>query len=152
NNRDGAPRHSGMSHFGLSVSDLDQSIAFYRDVLGAVVLREPWNGDSPSFSGRMALVRVGSFGIDLYQHASNTGERFEPARTGLDHFAFVASTLDELEAWASWLDERAVARSPIRDAAGIGSIFDFTDPDGIQIEFFFVDQERLRSSSLLSNH
>lgn len=57
------------------------------------------------------------------------------------NLAFAADSSDELAAWARWLDHRQVARSPIRDVYDIGSMFDFADPDGIQIEFFFLDQE-----------
>jgi glyoxylase I family protein len=75
----------------------------------------------------------------LYQHAGNKGEAFEPARTGLDHLAFLES-FDDLEAWARWLDALEVPRSEIRHAGSGATLFDFTDPDEIQIEFIFVDQ------------
>jgi glyoxylase I family protein len=66
---------------------LDRSIAWYCDVLGAVVAREPFPGDRASFSGRMAVLLVGPLILDLYEHAANGGERFDPAGTGLDHLA-----------------------------------------------------------------
>src|SRR5205823_14343274 len=116
------------------------------DVLGAVLVGPPYEGESPSFFGRMALVRLGSAVFDLYEHDGNEGEHFRPARTGLDHLAFVAESTDDLEAWARWLDVHGVAHSEIRDAGGVGEIFDFADPDGIQIEFIFVDRELLRRS------
>jgi len=144
------PRSQGISHLGLTVSDLDRSLAFYRDVLGAVVLRAPGDGDNPSFSGRMALVMIGSLGVDLFEHAASSGGRFNPAQTGLDHFALIASSVDDLEAWARWLDKHGVVCSPIRDSSGVGAQFDFADPDGIQIEFSFLDQEKLRASGMLS--
>ena len=137
------PRASGMSHLGLSVGDLDRSIEFYRDVLGAVLVRGPDSGNSPSFAGRMALVMIGSLAIDLYQHAANSGDSFDPTNVGLDHFALAAASYDGLEAWAEWLDAHHVPRSPIRDGATVGSMFDFTDPDGIQIEMFFFDPDKL---------
>ena len=90
---------------------------FYRDLVGADLLVGPHNGTSPSFVGRMAILTLGGCIFDLYEHARNEGERFDPARTGLDHFALTATTLDELQAWAAWLDTRGVARSPIREAA-----------------------------------
>jgi len=135
-----------MSHFGLSVTDLDRSVAFYCDVLGARLVRPPYAGESPSFFGRMALVMVGSTALDLYQHADNTGDRFEPARTGLDHFALVADSFEVLEAWQRWLEDHGVHKSEIRPAGGAGAMFDFVDPDGVQIEFLFLDQDKLRRS------
>lgn|SRR5262245_15962300 len=144
------PPLAGVSHLGFSVTDIDRSIAFYCDVLGGTLVRAPYDGESPSFSGRMALVMLGSNGLDLYEHAGNDGERFEPARTGLDHLALVAESFDALQEWADWLDAQEIPRSEIRDP-GVGAMFDFVDPDGIQIEFFFTDQARLRQSALYSS-
>jgi catechol 2,3-dioxygenase-like lactoylglutathione lyase family enzyme len=75
------PLVSGISHLGLSVTDLDRSIAFYRDVLGAVLVRAPYDGDNPSFSGHLALIKLGPLGIDLYQHAATRDESFDPAQS-----------------------------------------------------------------------
>jgi glyoxylase I family protein len=75
------------------------------------------------------------------------GERFEPARTGLDHLARVAESFETLEAWADWLDAHEVPRSEIRDP-GVGAMFDFVDSDGIQIEFFYTDQATVQQSAL----
>jgi glyoxylase I family protein len=57
-----------MSHLGLSVTDLDRSVEFYCDVLGGLMVRPPFAGTSPSFSGRMAIVLLGSMALDLYEH------------------------------------------------------------------------------------
>ena len=54
----GRPATSGVSHLGLSVTDLDRSVAFYGDVLGAVIVRSPFPGTSASFSGRMAILAL----------------------------------------------------------------------------------------------
>jgi glyoxylase I family protein len=98
----------------------------------------------------MALVNLGRLSLDLYQHAGNIEERFDPCRTGLDHLALVAESSEDLEAWAGWLDLQRVPRSEIRGAGDVGAMFDFVDPDGIQIEFFFLDQDKLRRSTIYS--
>jgi glyoxylase I family protein len=82
----------------------------------------------------MALVQLGAHGVDLFQHDGNGGERFEPGRTGLDHLGLAVDSYDDLQAWAEWLDAHDVPRSDIRDL-GTAAIFDFADPDGIQLEF-----------------
>jgi hypothetical protein len=101
-------------------------------------------GYSPSFSGRMAIVALGALGIDLIEHATNGGESFRPARAGLDHLSFPAGSLAELQSWASWLDACGVSHSGVRDVADIGGMLNFVDPDGIQLEFIFVDLEKLQ--------
>jgi glyoxylase I family protein len=144
------PQQVGVSHLGISVADLDRTVTFYCDVLGATLARPPYGGDSASFSGRMALVYLGKLAIDLYQHAGNSKERFDPARTGLDHLALVAQSFEDLEGWAGWLDHHRVPHSEIRASGDVGAMFDFVDPDGIQLEFFFLDQEKLRRSTVYS--
>ena len=134
------PRLAGLHHLGISVTNLERSMRFYRDVVAADLLVGPHDGTSPSFMGRMAILSLGGCIFDVYEHSHNEGERFDPVRTGLDHFALTATSLDELQAWATWLDTRGVARSAIREAAdGRAKIFDFVDPDGIQIEFIHLD-------------
>jgi glyoxylase I family protein len=143
----GRPQLVGVSHLGISVANIDRSLRFYCDVLGALLVRPPYSGDSRSFSGRIAVVGLGAHGLDLFEHAANSGERFEPARTGLDHIGLTAESNEELQAWASWLDARDVRRSPIREIENVGAMFDFVDPDGIQLEFIFVDLEKVARSA-----
>ena len=141
------PRPSGVDHVGLSVTDLDRSISFYRDELGALLVVPPFEGFR-GFSGRMAVVLLGLTIVDLYEHEANRGERFEPGRTGLDHLALAAESYEEVAAWARWLDSRGIPRSEIRDSDGFGALFDFVDPDCIQIEVSFLDREMLRQASI----
>ena len=81
----------------------------------------------------------GSMGIDLNEHATNSGEAFDPSRTGLDHLGFSVSSYDALVAWSAHLDNHGVAHSPIRNIAGVGEGLDFLDPDGIQLELWHKD-------------
>lgn len=137
------PQIAGAHHMGLSVRDLDRSIRFYRDVLGAAVIREPYRGNSPSFSGRMAIVSLGTLGLDLIEHAANDGELFGPDCTGLDRLSFPADSRTDLEQWANWLDELNVSHSGVKDVAEVGWMLNFSDPDGIALEIIYVDRERL---------
>ena len=144
------PRLAGLHHFGISVANLERSIRFYCDVLGAdlLVADTPEGEDQRRFPGRAAILTLGGHVFDLCEHADNAGERFDPVRTGLDHFALEAESLDGLREWASWLDTSGVARSEIRKVAGgIGTMFDFVDPDGIQLEFLFIDLGQLPSQA-----
>lgn len=146
------PHIQGAHHIGLSVSNVDRSGSFYCDVLGATLVRPPYAGDSPSFMGRMAIVSLGTTGVDVFEHSAHAGDRFDPTRTGLDHIGFTCDSIDELRRWAAWLDAQAVARSDIRSiVAGdteIGSMFDFSDPDGVQLEFLYLDRSSISQSAL----
>jgi len=142
------PRIAGMNHVGISVTNLERSIRFYCDVLGAAMVRQPYGGERAAFSGRMAILALGSHVLDLFEHSANHGERFEPARTGLDHIGLTANSSDELHAWAGWLESCDVACSPIREVENnMGALFDFADPDGIQWEFLFIDVTKLPPQS-----
>jgi glyoxylase I family protein len=140
------PVLAGIHHLALSVTDLDRAIVFYCEVLGATIVRPPFRSTRDSFSGRMAIVALGPLLLDLMQHDANKGAPFSPARSGLDHVGLRAASRNDLDSWAAWLDAHGVARSEIRDGGGVGWIFDFVDPDGIQLEFFFLDREILGAS------
>jgi len=113
---------------------------FYCDTVGADLLVGPNDGTSPSFFGRVAILSLGGRILDLCEHSHNEGERFDPARTGLDHLALEAESLEQLQEWATWLDSCGVGRSEIRHIADEhGAMFDFVDPDGIQIEFIHLN-------------
>jgi catechol 2,3-dioxygenase-like lactoylglutathione lyase family enzyme len=93
-----APSASGATvdlrpdHAGISVADLEASIAWYRDMLGFTVDRVV---DIPEDTGRVALVRHGEFLLELFSipgAAPLPDERRHPAtdlRThGVKHVAY----------------------------------------------------------------
>jgi glyoxylase I family protein len=139
------PRQPELDHLGLSVTDLVRSEKFYCDVLGADVVFPRHELDW----GVRTIVRLGRHFIDLNQLGRSDGSKFDAGRTGLDHLAFTADSREELENWARWLDANGVPRSSIRDVRAdaaqgsdapiAGGMFEFSDPDGIQLEFLFFD-------------
>jgi glyoxylase I family protein len=125
---------AGLSHVSISVSDLDASLAFYRDVLGLPVFVDTFEGFA--FEGREVMFRTGSLVFNLQEHAGRTrGDSFDATRVGLDHLAFAVRSLKDLEAWADRLDAVGVVRSEIKDI-GFGHMIELRDPDGIQLELF----------------
>ena len=106
----------------------------------------------------MAIVILGATGLDLFEHAGNAGQRFDPQCTGLDHLGFAAESVQDLESWASWLDACGVPHSGVRQiVAGDtgttvpephGAMFDFVDPDGIQLEFLFLDSRKIQEAGV----
>src|SRR4051795_6931022 len=89
-----APGGSRMSleiapgHIGLSVTDLDRSLAFYQDVLNLDVLQR---SEAP---GRFAFLGAGGrLFLTLWQQS---GAGYEPRHAGLHHLAFQVPTLEEV--------------------------------------------------------
>jgi catechol 2,3-dioxygenase-like lactoylglutathione lyase family enzyme len=97
----------GFNHIGLSVRDLDRSIAFYRDLLGLAVLTEPFPFEGPMFSqvmgvegaeGRMCVMCRGSLQLELFEFARpapvQKDSRYPVADHGLTHFGIDVEDID----------------------------------------------------------
>jgi catechol 2,3-dioxygenase-like lactoylglutathione lyase family enzyme len=124
------------------VTDLDASVGWYQKVFGLSLVAEiPHEGGV----GKLLSDEVQELGIVLHRHDTNSGERFQETRTGLDHVGFVLSHREDLEEWQSHLEEQGVERadaadrpltqSPIADE-WYGSVLVFRDPDNIQLELY----------------
>ncbi|MGW7382634.1 VOC family protein [Streptomyces sp. NPDC054794] len=123
-------------HIGLNVTDLDRSLAFYRDVLGFALLAEGKEDDR----------RYAYLGDDdgpvltLWQQARGS---YDSGSAGLHHLAFRADSIDQVTRYESALraagvdfaHEGVVAHS---EGAVSGGIF-FHDPDGTRLEVFVPD-------------
>jgi glyoxylase I family protein len=130
------PRLANVSHVELTVSDVDRSAAWYREVLGFDTVLVAT--DTPDFfEGRViSLLRSDlGLGIGLVQHRDGDHGRFSEFRVGLDHLAFGVESRADLEAWVEHFDRHGVAYSAINDMP-YASVLVFRDPDGIQLELF----------------
>lgn len=121
---------TGFHHMSLTVTDLDASAAWYRDVFGLQQVME-----EAHYGGR-ALVFIqpetGVF-LGLHAHGANDHASFDETRTGLDHVSFSVGSRDDLAEWEKILRDRGVPVSPISDQPW-GSVLVFRDPDNIQLE------------------
>jgi lactoylglutathione lyase len=118
-------------HIGLNVTDLDRSLAFYRDVLGFTPLAE-----GKEEGRRYAFLGDGeNLVLTLWQQA---GQPYAAERAGLHHLALEADTIEKVREYEEALRaygvdfayEGVVAH---REGAGSGGIF-FHDPDGTRLE------------------
>ena len=120
-------------HIGLSVTDLDRSIAFYQDVLTLDVLQR-----SDESGRRFAFLGAGGrLFLTLWQQ-SEAG--YASRHAGLHHLAFQVPTLDDVQAAEAKLRARGqVPRYdgvvPHREGAESAALF-FPDPDGIRLEIY----------------
>ena len=123
------PDFPPFSHYALTVSDLERSIAFYERLVGAPPLVV---GDESTY--RFAVWLEPKLALHQHQQAPDV-PGFSERRLGLDHVAFGCSDREELEGWKARLDELHIAHGEIVEAP-YGAGLAFRDPDGIQLEFF----------------
>jgi lactoylglutathione lyase len=143
----------GMFHTGLTVSDLDRSIAFYRDALGLELVTQ-WESSQPYLRTvvgfpdaelRIALLRVpgiegGVSGhhIELLEYRQPRGRRGDP-RTCHPGNVHVAFAVPDLEATYRELSARGVRfkSAPVAITHGRntgGKAVYLWDPDDITLE------------------
>ncbi|MFE9632918.1 VOC family protein [Streptomyces sp. NPDC006463] len=118
-------------HVGLNVTDLDRSLAFYRDALGFQVL-----GEGKEEERRFAFLgQDGELVLTLWQQAHGA---FAPASAGLHHLALSAGAIEEVRQYEERLRSLGVEFAyegvvAHREGAASGGIF-FHDPDGTRLE------------------
>ena len=110
-NADSKPRATvkRVNHTGVSVRDMDRSLAFYRDLLGLELIFDADVNDIPELSavvgmekaaGRVTFVRAGDTIIELWQWDHPEGRPlpgdYRPADKGVTHLALEVDDVDEL--------------------------------------------------------
>jgi glyoxylase I family protein len=123
---------AGGHHIALTVNDLDHSVKWYSDLLGMQVVFE---GDDDTVRFKVLAHPGSGWVLGLRQYVGKPGGRFDEFRTGLDHFAFEVSNLDDLRLWERELQQRGVNFTPMAETP-IGTVIVFRDPDNIQLEFW----------------
>ena len=140
-----------LHHTCYTVSDLDRSVAFYRDVLGCEVMAEQEKEGGylaaivgyPDAHVRMAHLRVpgAEHVIELFEYLAPVGTRadVEPRNVGASHLCFL---VDDLPALYEELREMGVdsfVSPPVEVDTGVnkgGYALYLRDPDGISVELF----------------
>ena len=132
---------SGLEHTALSVSDLERSIAFYRDVMGLELVRiiecppKMRLGDvagMPGCTARIAHLRSGSNMLELFEYQDPRGRNIpkgqKQADLGLIHLGFTST---DVRADYAKLKELGIKvfSEPIEFRPGVW-IFYFFGPDG----------------------
>lgn len=136
-----------INHFGLTVTDLDRSTAFYTAFGGEVIV------DTAHFEGRHMdralgvkgvdlMVRMISFKnvvVELLQYSAPPSEPYTSRNcdTGASHIAFQVADLDAIyQDLQSQGIEFYSEPNPIDDGAFRGGFWVYAkDPDGVSVEF-----------------
>lgn len=123
-----------LDHIVLRVRDLERSIAFYRDVLGCVVVK--WRDDL-----ELAHLRLGTSMLDLVAVSGSLGREGGAAPGGegrnVDHFCVRIEPFDEAALIAHLEGFGLVPQVPAEirfGAEGDGWSLYFFDPDGNRVE------------------
>jgi len=123
-------------HIGLNVTDLDRSVAFYRDVLGFGVIDE--GKEEEEEERRYAFLGDGNGPVlTLWQQARGS---YDTARAGLHHLAFEVDSIEQVREYEKALRAYGVAFAyegvvAHRESAASGGVF-FHDPDGTRLEIY----------------
>jgi catechol 2,3-dioxygenase-like lactoylglutathione lyase family enzyme len=133
-----------LGHIGLTVSDLDASIDFYRDVVGMnLTLRMRTGGEwfdeltrNHGAEIETAMLELGAVTLQLvaYQRGGTDAAAIAHNRPGSPHLSLEVDDVDSRHAAiAAKGDHHATA---IVDIAGFGArSFYVEDPDGVPVEF-----------------
>ena len=139
-----------VQHVGISVKDIDRSLAFYKDVFGVEpeFVTEGSGADVSTAVGvadavlTFAFLRIGPTILELLEYKAPRGRPYglENCDVGAVHVAFevpdIQSAYDQLV--AQGIEFNA---PPLRISEGplAGCAFAyFSDPDGVQLEIFQV--------------
>lgn len=120
------PTFAGIDHVALTVTDLDVSTRFYRDLLDFIPVLD--------FGYGRVLLHKSGFSLGLMCPPEGHGGPFSELNTGVDHVGLAAANREELVEWEARLQAAGVTYSPIQDNP-LSSSLNFKDPDGIALEF-----------------
>lgn len=122
----------GLNHIVLTVSDTEQSRAFYGDLLGFPITVMEEDPDKSFF--------FPCGGVQFFFFPSQRplpDDRFSEFRIGLDHLSFAAPSKEALHELADQLMAAGVDTKGVEQFAPTGNWYvAFRDPDNIQLEYW----------------
>jgi catechol 2,3-dioxygenase-like lactoylglutathione lyase family enzyme len=140
-----------VHHHGFTVSSIDESLKFYRDMLGLEVIRVSERSNLPSYDTilgydnvklTVALLRhpVNEFLLELFEYVNPPSTKRELSNyfIGSSHVAF---EVDDIDAQYQTLTDAGYGaiNPPVdieRDGKKVARALYALDPDGISVEIF----------------
>ena len=145
------PKLTAIHHVGLTVADLERSIAFYRDALGFAPAAGPWSHEGPALAEitgyppgvrvRQAFLVIPETDdvIELLEYTKG-GAPIDPANgnAGAAHFAVAVDDIDALHADLLRKGHRFVSPPTRTNKSHVmfGRAAYLIDPDGIRVELY----------------
>ncbi|MDP6831378.1 MAG: VOC family protein [Alphaproteobacteria bacterium] len=149
-----APTAKSFHHMAFEVTDIEKSIAFYRDVLGLKVTEHHQAGEVEAIPVELVFMRINENHHDLVL-AHNPAKKYRTATAadateGLPGFHHFAIEYNNREDWLTQLDRAKemgleIVRGPVvhspwhprgEGSWGENESFYILDPDGHRIELF----------------
>ena len=122
----------GLNHIVMTVSNPEQSRAFYGDLLDFEITIMKLDPDKSFW---FASGGVQFFFFPSRQPTPN--DRFSEFRIGLDHLSFAAPSMEALQQLAEKLISAGVDTKGVEQFAPTGNWYvAFRDPDNIQLEYW----------------
>jgi catechol 2,3-dioxygenase-like lactoylglutathione lyase family enzyme len=124
---------TGLHHITLISSDLERSIAFYRDVLGLGIVRDTPSDDDPGTRHVWFGALDGTPGmlVSFMEYPELTKGVVGVGST--HHFALIVDSAEEQVAWRDYLRAQGVDCTDVFDRGAFRSIY-LRDPDGHIVE------------------
>ena len=138
-------------HHGFTVSDVERSVAFYRDVFGLELVRVSERRSLPAYDRiighdnvalKVAILQhpVGDFILELVEYENPPGQKraLDNPFVGSSHLAFEVEDVDAVHTALLAAGYGAI-NPPVdveRDGAVVARAMYGLDPDGISIELF----------------
>jgi glyoxylase I family protein len=124
----------GLHHITAIASDLDRTVAFYRDLLGLAVVQDGPSDDDPEARHVWfgAVNGAGPGTLLSFMHYPELPDGVVGVGS-THHFALVVDSPEEQEAWRDYLREHGVECTEVLDRGPFKSIY-IRDPDGHIVE------------------
>jgi catechol 2,3-dioxygenase-like lactoylglutathione lyase family enzyme len=153
------PAVKAVGPIGMTVSDVERSVAFYGGILGFEKVSdvEVWGDDYERLQGvfglriRVVRMRLGDESIELTEYLTPRGRPMPADSRSNDrwfqHIAIIVSDMDRAYAWLRQHRVRSASPAPQRlpdwniSAAGIRAFY-FRDPDGHFLEVLWFPPDK----------
>ena len=120
----GRPPLAGLRHVALNARRFEETLAFYRDLLG---MRVEWQPDADN-----AYLTSGTDNLAI--HRAHTA--VAPSGQRLDHIGFILNKPADVDAWHAYLAAHGVAaHAPPRNHRDGARSFYCQDPEGTTVQF-----------------